>query len=486
MYPETSNYTNDTQTIAKRKRLLLSVAALFVLFAIIMIAIFLLRPHDKEYTLTKTDLKSQQNFGHLSGNDLYSFNGLAFTKTDIQTNKTTVLSSGQRLPIPSAIYWAGSKGALLNFSSSFAFTPVESALNAMGEQLSYNGNDYTWYLDFSSNKLSLVSKSPLVASLATYSSRDEGFYYVPDIRDQDGTSTSLHFFDIAAVKDKTVAKDLLLTDTTALQPGKNEKSVYIIARDLADTKKKKLYSIDQTGKKTLVTEGDKIFLTNTPDAFVITKADDTPVASGEEEDESEVPDEPAYLYKVSDKSLTPLQFTAGAANMQLYIADDSQFFAVKGNSSNADGEAVYYSGKINGTSATATAYPYQYDDRTKLAASQITKINGYSDDGHMLVTTLDDQQLLFGNALPDSSVATSKTLQDATKIVDACVSQGAQSEQYFNATRAFQISLTADGNFTKNIARFSKCIVEKDSAVLLPYSFQFVGLDPVNGRISTD
>jgi len=484
MYPDTTPISDDQQLL-RRRRLVIGLIAGFILVAIVLVIAFLLQSRHEEYSLTKTPLKSQKNFGYVSGDNLYAFNGLAFTKTSLQSNTTSVLMSGQRLPIPSSVYWANDKGALLNFSSSFYYTQVESKLDAMGEHVSYNGNNYTWYLDFKSGDLKLVAKSPIIANLATYSEQDGGFYYVPNIANQAGVSTSIRFFNTSTYQDKEVANNLLVTDASFLRPGADKNTATLVARDLSDTSQQKLYLINQNGKVSTLTGADKIYPTNSTDAYLITKAAASTTSTNDSE--ADIGDEPAYLYRTNDKKTISLGFQAGTADAKLYFVNGSQFFAVKGNSSSGDAnseQAVYYSGEVKNDKASSTSYPIQYSDKAKFD-SQITKITGFSSTGQILVTNLNDDQLLFGTSLSHSSIIATKSQQDATDIVKKCSESSAQSQEYYTSTNTFRIFFVTDAHFAKNVSAFTSCVTSKDTTGLAGYLFQFTGTDS-NGRIVTD
>ncbi|HMH69780.1 MAG TPA: hypothetical protein VK502_00105 [Candidatus Saccharimonadales bacterium] len=481
MYPDTTNNATDDLSLKRRKQLLIVISAVFVLVVIVLFIVFSLKPSFQEYALTKTGLKSQQQFGYLNKSSLYAFNGLAFTETNIENGSTKVLSSGQRMPIPRDIYWANSNGALFSFSSSFSLTPVESALQSMGEQLSYDGNDYTWYLDFKTNQLHLVNKQPITADLASYSERDGGFYYVPNDSSQLGVTTPLHFYDIATNKDATIASDLEVTDFSSIHEGVDKYTVLFTARDLNDTAKKRLYKVKQGSNKQLITQADRIFPTNNPGMYVVSTSDTLSPVEGEEAD---TVDGPAGLYDVTTKSTRALDFTVGTSDTSLYFVNDKDFVALQSNSGNDKDQFMYHSGSIDEKSARSSVYPLQ-DENKNTVTDQIVKLNGYG-NGRLLVTTVGDGQELFSATTKKQTLPTLKQQNEAGKIVNECLGNDSKNQQYIADSKLFRVFFVADSSFTISIKQFSTCVLKKDSTGLIGYTFQFMGTDPVNGRISTD
>src|SRR5688572_59247 len=107
----------------------------------------------QQHRLIRTHLKQNINFARLIGSDIYAYNGLAFYKINSKTGAVEVLSSGKKLPTPDTVFWAESKGVLINFKQSFALSEVEKLLQARGLPLNEVTKSYTWYIDFASGSV---------------------------------------------------------------------------------------------------------------------------------------------------------------------------------------------------------------------------------------------------------------------------------------------------------------------------------------------
>lgn len=491
MYPE-SNYTpqqSDHKNTTRRRWLIIGVI-LFVLIVGVVIAFNgLSQSGPQQYRLTKTGLKSQQNFGYMNGSDVYAFNGLAFYKTNANDGKVTILTSGQRFPVPSNIYWANSKGALLSFSSSFALSAVENTLQAKGQQLTEEVNNYSWYLDFASGTLNLVNKSPIVAGQAYFSEKDQGFYYVTNESSKLGVTTPLYFYNIDAHQSKPISSDLEVTDMSSMTACPASDALCFTARDLSDTAKKKLYSIKQGEKKKVLFESDgQIFPTNNPELYIVVgRGSDPKKVSSEapagDQGKADLSDESANLYSLKTNSTIALDFKVGVSTPVLHFIDATHFYIIQG-ASDDDKTPSYRSGEISGDNAKTTIHPITYGDGTKFD-TMITGVSSHGTGSQMLVTTTKDEQVLFNDAKQYLNLS-AKTTEDANKIVRDCLGSGATDDQYFDEIKQFRVLFVADNNFTRNVASFSKCVIQADNSALNGYNFQFAGSDPFNGRISTD
>ena len=477
MYPETSN-TITNLSFKRRRQILMGITVFFIIVVIVVFIAFLSKPHYKEYALTETGLKSKQQFGYLNNANLYTFNGLTFNETNIYNGKVKNLNSGQRLPIPREVHWANSEGVLLTFDSSFYFTKVEDTLRSLGESTIYDGSTFTWYLDFKTNSLHIVNKRPISNSQAYYSERDGGFYYVPNTSEQPGVVTPLHFYKTSTHKDEVIAADLQVTDINSLQESIEPKTVNFIARDLINTRKERLYKLNQNGNKAVILEADSIYPTNNPAVYIKNAIDQTT-----QPDESDVTDVPAVLYDITNKKTRPLDISVGSYTISLFFLNDKEFYAIKGNSNDTDGVQLYYSGIVNDKEATSAIHTLQ-DSNGKPVKNSIVKINGFSKDA-LLVTTLGDNQGLFGNTT-SYKLSAVKESSKAQAIIDSCLIKDRDSSLYIDDLSTFHVYFFVTNDFYSNIARFSNCVLQKDSSGLMGYSFQFGGFDPLDGRISTD
>jgi hypothetical protein len=485
MYPESnpaSNFTRDPQMVA-RKRLLIAIGLLFAVAIIAVVSVLLLRPRFDQYGLTSTGLQAKQNFGYINDKDLYAFNGLAFYKTNLPSGQTTILSSGHKFPTPSAIYWANSKGALMNFSSSFGRTDIEEKLGAMNKSTSEETSNYTWYMDFASGDIKPVSTSSVTTDLAYYSETKNGFYYIPSAAER-----VVYFYDVASGQNTPISKPLNVTSVNEIQACPNASAVCLIGRDQADPGKQKLFSIQQNqDTKVLLESSGRIFTTNNPEMYLAVGEGSTPSkTSGTDEElgEADFTDAPAGMYNVKTKAEYKLDFNIGISDPTTHFTSDKDFYVIEGLPSDDSGKPMYRSGELTKNGSKTATYPMAYSDGSSFN-SHVLGIRSQGSGDLSLGTIMDASQVVL-NGLKEKVVITQKDQSSAEKIVKDCVSSGAQDSQYFKESKTFRIILQDDENFAKNIRSFSECIVKREPSALNGYNFQFVGTDPVNGRLSTD
>ncbi len=317
MYPEES-YAN-AQPKKSRKKLFLIIGAAIVVIIILLLSfagsqsVDNANIDDPGYKVTSTDLIPAAYFSTIQGNDLYSYNGLAFYKVNLDnSNNVTILRSGLKLPTPASITWAGSNGALLTFKQSFSNTIVSNALRASGLSLDKLTQAYVWYLDFGSGKLTLVNKIPVQSGKPYYDEAAKGIYYVS--RTERIFKLTLHFFNIQTSKDELAVPDLDSAGIESLSKCSPDFKLCFIARDRSNATEssRQLYAIDSNNRKISVYDpkGGRIFATSKPDLYITTAAEevrsstDKPGAPTEDTDFSSAI---AQSYDVASKSSSDLR-----------------------------------------------------------------------------------------------------------------------------------------------------------------------------------
>lgn len=507
MYPE-ENYTpykpkSDNRQTKFRLIMLIGLPLLFL----VIIVIVVLRPASNgssapQYNLRSTNLTASMDYPYLNGSDLYTYNGLAFYKTNMEASgsnaTTTVLSKGLRLPTPSNIYWADSRGALLTFKESFYLTPVETALTGIGQTINDTTRSYSWYLDFASGKLQLVNRRPIVPGLAHYSKSQKGFYYIesafPD--ENDNIASPLHFFDISANRDQIVSSNLGVTDVRRLTEcpttDSTAKNICLVARDSKDQKAERLYNVSHNGRRTqLLDSKGRLFPTNNPNIYIaVSRGEEAEKIQGSRnQEQADFTEEPAVLHNLETNVTRTLDFRVGGSNnITAYFGDDDNFYFIdsvvedKSNEEQPDA-FVYRAGTIADGSASELR-TVLFQDNTAFTGS-LTSSNGYGNNGTSLLSTTNGGLMLFAKS--DSIVKLSGVDQQTVQAtINTCKPTGFQDSQYFLDIRQFRVTFTADDSFANRIATFSDCMTKTNPSVITGYNFHFAGSDPINGRLSTD
>lgn len=461
---------------SRKKRVYLLVGV--VMLALLAITFWRVRNGLEARELTSTNLRLTDNFGHVSGSSLYFYNGLAFQKTELQTGDNQTLSSGLKLPQPSQIHWAQSEGALLNFSSSFYASEVDRISKASGNRLSQEDVDDTWYLDFSTNELSLVDKAPVSQGLAYYSASEEGFYYIVFSKNE----MLLKFYNTSSKEASVVVDNLDLIDVSHLG-GCVGYQVCLIARNATDAATARLYGVNNAEVAELHNSHGRLFATSRDNQFVSTtnsEAIEGPRGKAFDE-EIDFGNTPALLYTIGQQELAELGFLIGESDLVLGFGSDDEFFMLD-NSTETDISPTskgYVAGKVSGKSSLlklvyATGEPFD--------GGFIAKAS-FADGGVALLATTQGDQLLFStvNSVYEFSALGS---DEALASANNCVGDSTgRFVDYFSSDSTFKIYLPFDSDFYAKISSFSNCLTQTNTT---GYNYHFVGTDPVSGRIVTD
>lgn len=477
---------------AVKNRRLLAIAAILFGLVVVVVIIFsvLLAAKYPDYALTKTPLNKDLNFSHLEGSDLYSYNGLAFTKTNLKTGQVTILNKGIKLPVPKAMYWAGSQGALINFDHSFTLTKVSDQLRGTDAEFDTAlASSMTWYFNFSNGSLRKVSDLPVVAKQAVFSPADHGFYYVPSLSDEGGDALNsdtspVRFYNIDTNQDKEFTTSLRVVGITYFAPcADTTYKLCVIAQDEQDARQLDLYGVTANGQKTaLVKSSGRLIPTNSNELFVTTDQD---AGQGSENNEdASYTDAPAKLYNVKDESSTNLGFTIAGEPILPYIFSAKDFYALGSVTGSSNVNQYQATGKASLGNIQIKNFPIKNADGSDFSDG-LRDGGEYGSDGVTLVTNVDGTSSLF--APKDTSTQVPSTDTKTAKIViDACVKTNAKTSEYFDDTTMFKVYFADDAKFSSSIAAFSDCVIKANSKVLIGYNFYFGAIDPFNDRITSD
>lgn len=472
-----------------RRRRLLIITSVLLLIIVIVVIVVLTRPKPApevpDYVLTSTQLHANQNFGRLDGNNLYAYNGLAFYATDVTTGAVSVLNGGQRLPAVSDLYWAGSKGAFLDFSNSFSLTAVDQKLKALNLILNDNTKNYLWYFDFASGNLTPVSTRPIQSGAASFDKNTGTFYYVSS---PDGSTSALYAFNINSSANKTLVSNLKMSSVSSVTPCDAADGVCVIGNLFDNPDSQHLFGVGQDGSMNdLYDSKGALYATNNGHVFVAMPREQKKPSPTSSEDVEYGPTD-AFFYDTSTKKSSPLGIQLTGPEISTDLTDDGNFFMFDSslNAADKDNNTRQSTNFIGGTYVNGKASVTQKSLSFASGAAYngyITGFNGISHDA-ALMTALDNRQFLFSTnkyALPDAQKP-----QDVQNIIAACQPGMPHKAQYFTENTTFRVFIMDDGNFANHVQDFSRCMLTGHTASLIGYNFEFSGVDPVNDRITTD
>ena len=191
----TKDRIKELFAVKKNRRAVLIVWLVFLA----ILAFLAFKPKTNFKQLSLEPLQDLPSSYKLEGQDLYSFNGLGFTKTNISTGEQEVLSSGYRLPRINNIVWAGDEGALLSFEGSFYYTKVQDELKTVGLNIDEITKKFTWYLNFKDGSLKKVEDVRARKNLGYYDPNNKKLVFLPNESERvesAGNFYSLEILDI--------------------------------------------------------------------------------------------------------------------------------------------------------------------------------------------------------------------------------------------------------------------------------------------------
>lgn len=480
MYPEeTNSYSYQQPKSGFRKPLVIILLMLLLIVGAVIFSQWMQgNATFQQPKLYKTNLTADQNFAHLQDSNLYAYNGTAFYKVDhAANNKLTVLSSGLKLPTPSNIYWADSKGALITFKSSFILTAVEKALQKQGSVVNENTQLYAWYLDFSTGSLQLVSPEP--PDNVLYSQADNGFYYTTaNTQDKE-----LSFYNVATHRSELIS-ELSLSSVSGIQECKGTLRVCLTGYASTEEDTQNLYGVTEKDNKVKL-------LYRSPGFIVTTNTDDKVIAvtsAGEEHDSENAGDThieggESYLYNIGAGSTEKLGVGVIKSTASLVHFMDTNNFYVLDQAIELDDAPAYTSVTVNTRGRiVAQTYPLVYGDGSAFKGDIIDLKNSTRSDS--VLNTASKDQLIF--ATKPVRLSTPKSRSIAQKVVNSCLKNGSQDNEYFDDFRMFRVFLPTDASFNTRIKSFSACIKNATDSPLYGYNYAFAGIDPTYDRIVTD
>lgn len=464
-----------------RKRLIFVIVASSLLVILFIIWSVLNSLRVKDYSLNTTFLSADRNFGYLDGAQIYTYNGLVFSRVNYETGYAEILSGGVKLPSPSNLFWAGTRGALMNFDGSFYLSLVNSRLKDNDEIINKDTRDYTWYFDFNTGSLKLVDTSPVQNRLAYYSEGDGGFYLI--------AGNNLVFYDISSFTKRVVVDNLQVTGISHIGECASFK-LCIIGYSQDDFLSERIYSVDDDDSITeILNSNGRVFPTNNPRYILLGRYEKdlqaNPGRIAEEDDD--YGNQKAVLYDLDKQTERDLDFPLDESNVIFGLSSEAEYFlfddSIEQNLLSSDSSLFYRAG----VTRTAVGQPKSkvrqvyFSDGTPFSGG-IIAIPNVNSSGGALLTTFTGDQLLFTPTAPQGFGMLS--IEEARTNVRNC--EGASDVKvvdYFNDGTQFKIYFVNGSKLSTNIKTFSDCLSQTNT---LGYNYYFGVLDPRSGRIITD
>ena len=455
-------------SILRKKSVKIVLALIFVLIVIWAIAARLMQPPVLTAYATSLTLSDSVK---IEGTTTKVYNGNSFYTIDLVNNnaKKVIFTPEYRLPEVSTIAWAGEKGVLLNFKSSVMYTPVYDYF--VEHNLDITSDDYaTWYLDFSTGKLSLVDENILQDDTAHYSKKDNGFYYVPDLAfsETDVDRNVLSFYSLESNTSTVVVDDFNVSVQSMKDCDQPNGTICIVGRKNAEAYGKYyVFSTSKATKKlsTVYTHQGELYETPLQDTYILLS-------------------EPTDYQGTSTlyKKITTLNIktnqkrdypgnvfggsvVVGVENNKIYIIDGH------------NNEVVWLNdGVFNGSSSVGS----------------ITSDKSYGlDDGISIVPSQQGNKVLIasvsGNTYALSTekltLPTAVSTEKSEELIGECLTQ--KSKIYTTSERNYTILIEDDDSFSETLKKLKLCIANNPDN-LVGYTYTYKGFSSVNGRISTD
>lgn len=465
---------------------ILAVLCLFIVG--LGIAIFLLTPPYKNYSIHKTPYISSE-FATIQGDSVYGYSGVSFYKSSLaDPSKVTVLSSGFYLPVPKTINWAGDDGAVLTFTDQGATgSLLESELQSRGQEISEQSLESVWYFNFKEKTLELVDEVGFASPAYYYSSSKHGFYYIrygKAVTESHGfENASLTFFSTKSLSSQAVAETVGNEEaTTHIGPCKNVETVCLV-KDLNG--KYSLYAVENGKQEKIGKTYDHLVPTASPAVLIGSVHDET---ESSENTEDELLRSRYYLLDPSTGK--DVQISKDRVANNSFISNtlgDDFFYIFEPTPEDPDKDVSLLSGAKNILKTPKTKQvkfsdiPKRNDTTSSIA---IIEPESKNSAGYMLFRDVDASYLISPEGYDFvSAKLSSQKIETALK---SCFDTNTEFHEYSEELSQFKVGITYDTNYRKNIEAFSSCAAATNPQSQVGQNYIFVGLSPIDGRFVTN
>lgn len=467
---------------------------------ILLIFTTLTRKSYDQYTFISTELDDSLNYAYLSSEYLYFYNGNSFLKKSLETGEEQTLSSGQYLPAISSLNWVGEEGVLLNFSSGFYYSEVESILRSKGKRINSGTKDLTWYLDFSTAKLSLVGNLEVTNNLSFYNKDEQKLYFISPQENlaEDNTDSGYQLNSYALQDGKTLieAPSLQASGIKSLvecpDAIRQSASFCLISLNREDESQEKLFSYSQNKLSEVYASKNVLKATSNPNYYISIEDKDS-IDRKQTTDQGDL--EGAGLFgkgilinlKDGVNSESSLGVDLNSGGTAFYLSPENNFLLIDNllsGKETKDGKPfVYASGEINGQKSSFKKYKAKSVGQK--FDSLFIKSHGYSSNGDILMSDFEGKMTLISNNKNKVSLSSVEQSEVSSSLNSCKKTSNISDIQYFDTSKQFKIFWEDNDNLQANIKVFGKCL--DDSRInLYGYNIRYGVVDEDTGKIVSE
>ena len=442
------------QNLSKKTRLLFLSVIVLIFCSFGALIVYLI--NNPAITLQKTYFTGVKSGSvQLVGDSYYIYNGAAFYSVKSDNFKSVrVLANSQKLPRPTSINWVGNKGVLVSFGGSFINTPISE------QQVGYyDRTNSTWFFDFSTKKLSFITKGSLLNQQG-YFNGDSSYFLVID------NTTSIMRLVRYLPEKKQVSTILELDSSvkTAWVTGcyQNSGDVCLGTTEGDVSRKSKVKKIDNNGTVSdIFTVDGRIIQTNKPNSYGVLQNND--LISTEVEDLTPGVFKKIQAYSTQSNTYISVHLPFDSNSQSVGFLDNNLIllnlsdFSYKRVTNGVFGKKIS-DGRVDIGRDTLVLSPYQGNE----SAFQFIDTN-------------------------DSLVILSNTFHSNAPVDEAGFRSYIQTcgQSVTVDGRWVDFKYKDDPSFTKEIQKSVVCIAARPELSVY-YRFTFSGVSETNGRITTD
>ena len=446
--------------------------SIFVFFIImlILIVVFSLIGGKSVADIKNTNL-AKENIS-VFNNKIRAYNGVSFYEIDpISDTKPKILYTPNfRLPKPSKTVYSDN-GVLLNFESGINFSPVEEYFEK-NDISSFSSPLMTWYLDFSDGSFSLVNASDIKENLAVYSEKDNGYYFVANNNldaDETGSGDSVYFYDLKTKSSSVVTSDSKYIISSLSSCDKDSFNLCVVGQNLDESDGKlSLSAVSKDGSIKTIKKVDGQIL-NTPDKNVFLNLTDTST-----DGEIDVVYKKIDIFDISNDKITSFSGEVPDSNLAISKLENNYYFV-----NGLDNNLAYLN---TGISNSVDWRPLPINKDMSINNGFIV-YNNLSTNDFILVQQPNGNYYIINNSPTDQQFNKTKEEQ-VTKVVNECV-QVPDTETSVSRDGSLYSIYIDYNKLSESIVIINKCLA-KNVDNLYGYTYEFRGIDTLNGRVATD
>lgn len=436
-------------------------------------------------TAEATNLNAKSNVPYLSGNYLYSYNGMDFVKTQLSdTSRKTVLASGIKLPSIETAVWAGDDGVFLKFESSAYINSLPyRQLLSEGRSFDEYSQPNFWYLRFSDSSLHLVEAVSPDGSQTAYSTAKKTLYYIPNTDGEEGGSSnaSISAFSTASLTKEIVSNDIGYAASQVRGLSTCTVRSAVVCANINDTPTHSLLKgFSASGDPETFLDIKGILLpTNDPEIMGGVRSE---VDSGREDASNTLT---LTLHNLSSGKATKTNTRLYSQNGVLSLYGNGDFYMLGSSISDSKTSTQLILGGKNVLGQTrASSENLKLDQKTTFEHTVVNAISFGNDQSSMFAD--ENNQVYFTKNQSPNYRLNSSSEKDAKAAVEACTKQLSFQSEYFSESRTFKVYIVDDKDFDSHIKAFSTCVDSSQGRNLYDYNFYFGGVSATSGRITTD